>query len=77
MKFTKMFADGIERKLTIDEFFDINFESHQQVEIVSASKGLWVSGTVSYCIEHLDKYYLGACVQSATTNGTITTVYVH
>ena len=76
MKFTKMFADGVERKLTVDEFFEANFESHQQVEIVSASRGPWVSGTARYCIAHLDKGYLGACVQSATTNGAIATVYV-
>ena len=44
MKFTKMFADGVERKLTVDEFFEANFESHQQVEIVSASRGLGLAG---------------------------------
>ena len=76
MKLTKIFPDGIERKLTIAEFFKENLKDDQPTEIISKSRGSWIRGTAKYCIAHLDKCHYSACVQDATDNEGIITVYV-
>lgn len=73
--FKKMFPDGIERKLTLVEFIaQVADDSH--VSIVSQRKGVMITGSKTYCIDHLDKIHYGDCVQGAEDIGCETIVHL-
>jgi hypothetical protein len=61
---TRMCADGIERKMTIAEFFD-DLDSKRYCSIQSRKQGEWIKGAACYCMEHIDKDLLGTCVQDS------------
>lgn len=74
MKTTRVFADGIERKLTLAEFLRNEVDKEAYVVVDSYRDGIWIEGSAEYCYDHLDKWNKQMCVQSAVLDNEIVTI---
>ena len=74
MRITRIFADGIERKLTLSEFLRNEVDKEACVVVDSARDGVWIEGSAEYCYDHLDQRNKQMCVQGAVLDNEIVTI---